>query len=82
MTSGSPVNDGPTWSEERPCNKTITFDVGLHDDVRPDDCGCGPAMGVEGEFEVLDRAPASVRAGLLGQRDETSEYEVDSGADR
>ena len=62
-------------------------------DVRPDESGCERVMGVEDEFEDLERAPASVRAGFLGKRDSsmrtggeqteqqerylTSEYEVD-----
>ena len=69
MTSGLPVNSGPTWREERPCNKTVTFDLGLYGDVRPVESGCERVMGVEDEFEELERTPASVRAGLLGKRD-------------
>ena len=68
MTSGPSVNDGPTWSEERHCNKALTFDLGLDGNVRPDEGICGRVMGVEDEFEDIETAPASVRARLLGTR--------------
>ena len=47
----------------------MTFDLGLDGNVRPDDGGCERVMVVEDEFEDLERAPASVRSGFLGERD-------------
>ena len=45
---------------------------GLDGDVRPDESGCERVMGVDDDFEDLERATASVGAGLLGKRDSST----------